>query len=52
MRLACPPERLDCLPIAEVKLNLSCRDEIIPMITGRKPTNIPGGPGDPPPLSS
>jgi ATP-binding cassette, subfamily C, bacterial len=28
------------------------RDEIIPMITGRKPTNIPGGPGDPPPLSS
>jgi ATP-binding cassette, subfamily C, bacterial len=26
------------------------RDEIIPTITGRKPTNIPGGPGgDPPP---
>ena len=28
------------------------RDEIIPIITGRKPTNIPGGPGDPPPLNS
>jgi ATP-binding cassette subfamily C protein len=28
------------------------RDEIIPMITGRKPTNIPGGPGEPPPLNS
>jgi ATP-binding cassette subfamily C protein len=27
------------------------RDEIIPVITGRKPTNIPGGPGDPPPLN-
>jgi ATP-binding cassette subfamily C protein len=25
------------------------RDEIIPVITGRKPPNIPGGPGDPPP---
>jgi transposase, IS5 family len=32
MRLACPPERLDCLPIAEVKLNLSCRDEIVPIL--------------------
>jgi ATP-binding cassette subfamily C protein len=28
------------------------RDEIIPVITGRKPTNIPGGPGDHPPLNS
>jgi ATP-binding cassette, subfamily C, bacterial len=28
------------------------RDEIIPVITGRKPTNLPGGPGDPPPLNS
>ena len=27
------------------------RDEIIPVITGSKPTNIPGGPGDPPPLN-
>jgi len=26
------------------------RDEIIPMITGRKPNNIPTGPGDPPSL--
>src|SRR6266404_9209797 len=32
MRLACPQERLDCLPISEVKLNLSCRDEIIPIL--------------------
>jgi IS5 family transposase len=32
MRLACPTERLDCLPIAEVKLNLNCRDEIIPIL--------------------
>lgn len=32
MRLACPQERLDCLPIAEVKLNLECRDEIIPIL--------------------
>jgi IS5 family transposase len=32
MRLACPQERLDCLPIAAVKLNLQCRDEIIPIL--------------------
>jgi IS5 family transposase len=32
MRLACPEERLDCLPIGEVKLNLNCRDEIIPIL--------------------
>jgi transposase, IS5 family len=32
MRLACPPERLDCLPIPGVKLNLQCRDEIIPIL--------------------
>src|SRR3984893_12652277 len=32
MRLACPEERLDCLPIPEVKLNLNCRDEIIPIL--------------------
>ena len=29
MRLACPEERLDCLPVSAVKLNLECRDEII-----------------------
>jgi ATP-binding cassette, subfamily C, bacterial len=28
------------------------RDEIIPMITGRNPPNIPGVPGNPPPLVS
>jgi len=32
MRLACPEVRLDCLPISEVKLNLNCRDEIIPIL--------------------
>src|ERR1700689_3304417 len=32
MRLACPEERLDCLPINEVRLNLECRDEIIPIL--------------------
>jgi hypothetical protein len=32
MRLACPQQRLDCLPIAQVKLNLNCRDEIIPIL--------------------
>src|ERR1700680_4868548 len=32
MRLACPQERLECLPIIEVKLNLNCRDEIIPIL--------------------
>jgi hypothetical protein len=32
MRLALPEERLDCLPIGEVKLNRNCRDEIIPIL--------------------
>jgi transposase, IS5 family len=32
MRLTCPPARLDSLPIHEVKLNLNCRDEIIPIL--------------------
>ena len=32
MRLARPQERLDCLPIAQVKLNLNCRDEIVPIL--------------------
>ena len=32
MRLACPEQRLDCLPISNVKLNLECRDEIIPIL--------------------
>jgi transposase, IS5 family len=32
MRLACPEERLDTLPIAQVNLNLNCRDEIIPIL--------------------
>jgi IS5 family transposase len=32
MRLACPEERLDCLPINEVHLNLNCRDEIVPIL--------------------
>ena len=32
MRLPGPEERLDCLPISEVKLNLECRDEIIPIL--------------------
>jgi len=32
MRSACPQERLDCLPITEVTLNLNCRDEIIPIL--------------------
>jgi IS5 family transposase len=32
MRLAYPEERLDCLPISEVKLNLECRDEMIPIL--------------------
>ncbi len=29
MRLACPQ---DCSPITDVKLNLNCRDEIIPIL--------------------
>ncbi len=32
MRLACPQQRLDCLPIIVVPLNLNCRDEIIPIL--------------------
>ena len=32
MRLAFPEQRLDCLPIGEVELNLQCRDEIIPIL--------------------
>jgi IS5 family transposase len=32
MRLAFPEQRLDCLPIGEVELNLECRDEIIPIL--------------------
>jgi len=32
MRLACPEQKLDCLPISEVRLNLECRDEIIPIL--------------------
>ncbi len=32
MRLACPEQRLDCLPISEVRLNLECRDEIVPIL--------------------
>jgi hypothetical protein len=34
MRLVCPEQRLDCLPISEVTLNLNCRDEIIPILRG------------------
>jgi IS5 family transposase len=32
MRLAVPQERLDCLLITQVKLNLNCRDEIVPIL--------------------
>jgi hypothetical protein len=32
MRLACPQERLDCLPIGAVNLNVNCRDEIVPIL--------------------
>lgn len=32
MRCARPEVRLDCLPIREVRLNLGCRDEIIPIL--------------------
>jgi IS5 family transposase len=32
MRSACPEQRLDTLPINEVRLNLDCRDEIIPIL--------------------
>ena len=31
MRLTCLRDRLDCLPITAVPLNLNCRDEIIPI---------------------
>jgi transposase, IS5 family len=32
MRLVVPEERLDCLLIAQVKLNRNCRDELIPIL--------------------
>jgi len=32
MRMLSPPERLDALPISAVKLNLNCRDEMIPLL--------------------
>jgi len=32
VRLALPEERLDCVPISDVKLNLNCRDEMIPIL--------------------
>ncbi len=32
MRMACPEQCLDCLPISDVTLNLDCRDEIIPIL--------------------
>jgi transposase, IS5 family len=32
MRLACPEERQDSLPIAQINLNLNCRDEIVPIL--------------------
>jgi transposase, IS5 family len=32
MRLTRPQERLDCLRIVDVSLNLNCRDEIIPIL--------------------
>jgi transposase, IS5 family len=32
MRIACPEERLDCPAISDVRLNLDCRDEIIPIL--------------------
>jgi IS5 family transposase len=32
MRLACPEEGLNRLPIAQVNLNVNCRDEIIPIL--------------------
>jgi IS5 family transposase len=34
MRLVGPEQRLDCLPISKVTLNLNCRDEIIPILRG------------------
>ena len=34
MRLACPEQRLDCLPISDVTLNVDCRDELIPILRG------------------
>src|SRR6266446_7401829 len=32
MRMACPEQCLDCLPVSDVTLNLDCRDEIIPIL--------------------
>ena len=32
MRSVCPEQRLDTVPIDEVRLNLDCRDEIIPIL--------------------
>lgn len=32
MRSVCPEECSSCLPISEVRLNLECRDEIIPIL--------------------
>lgn len=32
MRLACPEQRLDGLPIGDVTLNRDCRDEIVPIL--------------------
>ena len=43
MRLACPNERLDAQLITEVKLNLNCRDEIIPIL--RASQHVYGGYG-------
>jgi hypothetical protein len=43
MRLACPNERLDAQLITEVKLNLNCRDEIIPIL--RALQHVYGDPG-------
>ena len=30
----CTQQRLDCTPVERVKLNLECRDEIIPVLRG------------------
>jgi transposase, IS5 family len=32
MRIVCPEERLDCPAISDVRLNLDCRDEIVPIL--------------------
>ena len=44
MRLACPEERLDGLPISEVTLNLECRDEIIPILRALQHVYAEAGP--------